>query len=64
LLLPPLLELLPPLVLLLALLGFATGAVTLLRAIISCAVMLLWWIVAYVAVDEIRSTHSPSRSAR
>ena len=52
LLLPPLLELLPTLVLLLALLGFATGTVTLLWAIISCASMLLWWIVAYVTVDE------------
>jgi len=52
LLLPPLLEVLPPLALLLAAIGIATGTTTLYWALISCAVTLLWWLVTYVTLDE------------
>ena len=52
LLTPPMLQLLPPLALALALIGFATGPVVLLWAAISTAVTLVWWIVVYATVRE------------
>src|SRR6266550_5936073 len=52
LVLPPLLELLPPVVLALSALGGGAAGETLLWAIISCVATLLWWIVAYVTVEE------------
>jgi chlorobactene glucosyltransferase len=52
LLLPPLLELLPVLALILAAFGLTTGATVLLWAAISCAATLIWWIVVYVTARE------------
>jgi len=52
LLMPPLLQLLPPLALALALIGFPTGPVVLLWAAISTAATLAWWIVVYVTIRE------------
>ena len=52
LLMPPMLQLLPPLALALALIGFPTGPVVMLWAAISTAATLVWWIVVYVTVRE------------
>jgi hypothetical protein len=52
LLMPPLMELLPPLALALAVAGLATSGTLLVWAAISGAVTLLWWIVVYVTVRE------------
>lgn len=52
LLLPPLLELLPPLALAFAALGVPTGSTVILWAIFSAVATLLWWIVVYVTVGE------------
>jgi chlorobactene glucosyltransferase len=52
LLMPPLLELLPPLALVLAAFGFATSGTLMLWAAISGGVTLLWWIVVYVTIRE------------
>ena len=52
LVLPPLLELLPVLALVLAGFGMAAGTMLLLWAAISCAATLLWWVVAYITLDE------------
>jgi chlorobactene glucosyltransferase len=52
LLLPPLLELLPPLALALAAFGIPTGGTVILWATISAVATLLWWIVVYVTVGE------------
>jgi len=53
LLLPPLLELLPAVVLLFSALGIAMASDTLrLWAIISCGATLLWWIVVYLTIEE------------
>jgi hypothetical protein len=51
-LLPPLLELLPPLALALAAFGIPTGGTVILWATISAVATLLWWIVVYVTVGE------------
>jgi chlorobactene glucosyltransferase len=52
LLMPPLMELLPPLALIFAAFGVATGPTVLVWAAISCAATLVWWIVVYVTVRE------------
>ena len=52
LLLPPLMELLPPLALGLAAAGLPASSTLLLWAAISCAATLLWWIAVYVTVGE------------
>ena len=52
LLLPPLLELLPVLALVLAGFGVAAGQPVLTWAVISSAATLLWWVVAYATVGE------------
>ena len=52
LLMPPLMELVPLLALVLAATGFATGGTLLLWAAISVAATLGWWIVVYVTVRE------------
>jgi chlorobactene glucosyltransferase len=52
LLMPPTLELLPVLALILAAFGVTTGPTLLLWAAISCAASLIWWIVVYVTVRE------------
>jgi hypothetical protein len=52
LLMPPLMELLPPLALVFAAFGVATGPTVLVWAAISCAATLIWWIVVYVTVRE------------
>ena len=52
LLMPPLMELLPLLALVLAATGVATGGTLLLWAAISVAATLGWWIVVYVTVRE------------
>jgi len=52
LVLPPLLQLLPVLALVLAGFGMAAGTTLLLWAVVSCAATLLWWVVAYITVDE------------
>jgi chlorobactene glucosyltransferase len=52
LLLPPLLEALPPLALVLSAFGAATSGSLLLWALISCGATLLWWLVVYLTVDE------------
>ncbi|HEX9607140.1 MAG TPA: glycosyltransferase family 2 protein [Gemmatimonadaceae bacterium] len=52
LLMPPLLELLPPLALVLAVFGFATSGTLMLWAAISGGVTLLWWIGVYVTIRE------------
>jgi chlorobactene glucosyltransferase len=52
LLVPPVMELLPLLALVLAAAGFATSGALLLWASISTAVMLAWWILVYVTIRE------------
>ena len=52
LLMPPLMELLPPLSLALAVAGLATSGTLLVWAAISGGVTLLWWIVVYVTIGE------------
>lgn len=52
LLLPPVLELMPPLALLLTALGFPAGSATILWAVISCVATLVWWIVVYATIQE------------
>jgi chlorobactene glucosyltransferase len=52
LLMPPLMELVPFLAMILAAAGFATGATLLLWAAISVAATLSWWIVVYVTIRE------------
>src|SRR5450759_1680745 len=52
LLMPPLMELLPPLALALAVGGLASSGTILVWAAISGAATLLWWIVAYVTIRE------------
>ena len=52
LLLPPLLELLPPMALSMAALGAPTGDTLLLWALISTAATLVWWIAVYITVRE------------
>jgi hypothetical protein len=52
LLLPPVMELLPPLALILAAFGLPAGSTLLLWAAISGAATLIWWIVVYVRVRE------------
>lgn len=52
LLLPPLLEVLPPLALVLSAFGVGAPSDTVLWAAISCAATLLWWIVVYITIDE------------
>jgi chlorobactene glucosyltransferase len=52
LVLPPLLQLLPVLALVLAGFGMTAGSTLLLWAAISCAETLLWWVVAYITVSE------------
>src|SRR6266513_1584322 len=52
LLLPPLLELLPVLALVLAGFGVAAGPTVLMWGAISCAATLLWWVVAYVTIGD------------
>ena len=52
LLMPPLLELLPVLALVLAAFGLKTGTTVLVWAAISCAATLIWWIVVYLTARE------------
>ncbi len=52
LVLPPLLELLPVLALVLAGFGMTAGSTLLSWAVISYAATLLWWVVAYITVGE------------
>ena len=52
LLLPPLMELLPPLALALVAAGLPASSTLILWAAISCAATLLWWIIVYVTVGE------------
>jgi chlorobactene glucosyltransferase len=52
LLLPPLLELLPVLALVLTAFGMAAGSTSLLWATISCLATLAWWAVVYINVGE------------
>jgi chlorobactene glucosyltransferase len=52
LLLPPLMELLPPLAFTLAAFGVAAGDTLLLWAAISTAATLIWWIVVYATIRE------------
>jgi chlorobactene glucosyltransferase len=52
LLLPPLMELVPPLALVLAGLGLETTSTVMLWAAISCTATLTWWIVVYVTIRE------------
>ena len=52
LLLPPILQLLPVLALILAAVGVQTGNTTLLWAAIACGATLIWWIVAYSTIGE------------
>lgn len=52
LLMPPLMELLPPFALLLAALGVGASSTLLLWAVISCAATLIWWIVVYLTTGE------------
>lgn len=52
LLVPPLLELLPVLALVLAAFGMATGSTSLLWAAISCLATLAWWVVVYINAGE------------
>ena len=52
LLMPPVMELLPPLALIFAAFGVATGPTVLVWAAISCAATLIWWIVVYATVRE------------
>jgi chlorobactene glucosyltransferase len=52
LLMPPMMQLLPPLSLALAVAGLATSGTLLVWAAISGGVTLLWWIVVYVTIGE------------
>jgi chlorobactene glucosyltransferase len=52
LLMPPVMELLPPLALALAAAGLATSSTLLLWAAISAGVTLLWWIVVYLTIRQ------------
>ncbi|MDP9277984.1 MAG: glycosyltransferase [Gemmatimonadota bacterium] len=52
LLMPPLLELLPVLALVLAAFGLTTGNTVLVWAAISCAATLVWWVVVYLTARE------------
>jgi chlorobactene glucosyltransferase len=52
LLVPPVMELLPLVALVLAAAGFATSGAMLLWAAMSTAVMLAWWILVYVTIRE------------
>ena len=52
LLMPPLLEILPPLALTLTVLGVGSAGAVMLWALISSAATLLWWIVVYTTIDE------------
>lgn len=52
LLMPPVLELLPPLALVLAAFGLATSGTLMLWAAISGGVTLLWWIVVYITIRQ------------
>ena len=52
LLMPPLLELLPVLALVLAAFGLTTGNTVLAWAAISCAATLVWWVAVYVTARE------------
>jgi chlorobactene glucosyltransferase len=52
LLMPPLMELLPPLALAFAAFGLSTSGTLLVWAAISTVVTLLWWIVVYVTIGE------------
>jgi len=52
LLLPPVMELLPPLALVLAAFGVAASSTLLLWAVLSCVATLVWWIVVYVTTGE------------
>jgi chlorobactene glucosyltransferase len=52
LLMPPLLELLPVLALVLAAFGLTTGSTVLVWAAISCAATLVWWVAVYVTARE------------
>jgi hypothetical protein len=52
LLMPPIMELVPLLALVLAATGFATGGTLLLWSAISVAATLGWWIVVYVTIRE------------
>jgi chlorobactene glucosyltransferase len=52
LLMPPVMELLPPLPLALAAAGLATSSTLLLWAAISAGVTLLWWIVVYLTIRQ------------
>jgi len=52
LLMPPLLEVLPVLALVLAAFGLTTGTTVLVWAAISCAATLVWWVAVYVSARE------------
>jgi chlorobactene glucosyltransferase len=52
LLMPPLMELLPPLALALVAAGLTAGGTLLVWAAISASVTLLWWILAYVTIRD------------
>ena len=52
LLMPPLLEILPPLALTLTVLGVGSAGAVMLWALISSAATLLWWTVVYTTIDE------------
>jgi hypothetical protein len=52
LLMPPVMQLLPVLALVLAAAGLATSSTLLVWAAISASVTLLWWIVVYVTIRE------------
>ncbi len=52
LLMPPLLELLPPLALGLAAFGLPAGTATIHWAAIACAATLIWWLVVYKTIGE------------
>jgi chlorobactene glucosyltransferase len=52
LLMPPLLELLPVLALVLGAFGLATGSTVLAWAAISCGATLVWWVAVYVTARE------------
>ena len=52
LLMPPLLELLPPLALVLAAFGLPAGTATIHWAAVACAATLIWWLVVYRTIGE------------
>ncbi len=52
LLVPPLLELLPVLALVLTAFGMAAGSTSLLWAAISCLATVVWWVLVYIRVGE------------